>query len=100
MRALTRLTLILLGTTFVSFWASAQNAACFADWSSASAIVKSQGLVTLEHLTKLGPSKLGGEIVRSSLCDSPSGFVYKLIVRNSSGQLKNITVDARHPFGQ
>ena len=100
MRALIRLTLILLGTTFAPFWANAQNGACFADWSSASIIVKAEGLMTVEQLTKLGPSKFGGDVVRSTLCENKSGFVYKLIVRDSSGQMKNITVDAKHPFPQ
>lgn len=61
-------------------------------------MVKAEGLVTIDQLTKLAPAKLGGEIVRSSLCESKAGFVYKLVVRTVGGQMKSIEVDAKHPF--
>jgi uncharacterized membrane protein YkoI len=91
-----RLLTILLGL----IWASAASAAdaCFSDWSAASIMVKTEGLVTLDQLTKLAPAKLGGEIVRSSLCEARTGFVYKLVVRTKDGQMRSISVDAKHPF--
>jgi hypothetical protein len=98
MRRLLRLTLIVLGTTSASLWAFAQNGACFADWSQASIIVKTEGLVTVDQLTKSGSTTLGGQIVRSTLCEGPSGYVYKLVIRDADGQLKNVTVDAKRPF--
>lgn len=90
--------LILLGTTWASFGAVAQADACFSDWSAASIIVKAESLVTVEQLTKLAPAKLGGDVVRSALCETKSGFVYKLVIRDKTGQLKSHVVDAKHPF--
>ena len=94
----TRAIFLLLGLTRASFAAFAANDACFSDWSAASILVKAEGLVTIEQLTKLAPSKLGGEIVRSTLCETKTGFVYKLVVRDKSGIVKSLIVDAKHPF--
>ena len=71
---------------------------CFADWSAASIIVKAESLVPVDELAKLAPAKLGGDVVRSALCETKTGFVYKLVVRDKSGVVKSVTVDARHPF--
>ncbi len=76
----------------------AQSSTCFTDWSAAAAVVKSEELVTLDQLTKLAPVKFGGEIVRSALCESEKGHVYRLTIRDSDGRLKSIVVDAKHPF--
>jgi uncharacterized membrane protein YkoI len=93
-----RITSLLLGLTWASFTANAANDACFSDWSAASILVKAESLVPIEQLTKMAPSKLGGEIIRSTLCESKSGFVYKLVVRTAAGQMKAVEVDAKHPF--
>jgi hypothetical protein len=78
--------------------AVAQSGPCFADWAAASSVVKSQGLVTVEQLTRLAQSKVGGEIVRTQLCEDSSGYVYKLVVKEQGGQIKNVIVDAKRPF--
>lgn len=93
-----RTLLILLATASALNVSWAQSSVCFADWSAASAVVKSQGLMTLDQLTKLAPTKLGGEIVRSTLCEGEKGHVYRLIIRDRAGQLKTVVVDAKHPF--
>ena len=93
-----RSTLLLLGLTWASFTACAANDACFSDWSAASILVKAESLVPIEHLTKMAPAKLGGEIIRSTLCESKSGFIYKLVIRTAGGQMKAVEVDAKHPF--
>jgi uncharacterized membrane protein YkoI len=90
--------LLFLGTTLAPFGATAQNGACFSDWSAASVIVRNESLVTVEQLTKLAPTKLGGEIVRTTLCEGTGGYIYKVVVRNSAGHVKNVVLDARHPF--
>jgi uncharacterized membrane protein YkoI len=71
---------------------------CFSDWSAASAVVRHEGLITIEQLVALAPSKLGGEIVRTTLCQERQGFVYRLVVRQPSGQLHRVTIDAKKPF--
>ncbi|MEQ1697885.1 MAG: hypothetical protein ABL901_18790 [Hyphomicrobiaceae bacterium] len=95
-----RFSLFLLGLTWASFAALAANDACFSDWSAASILVKAESLVPIEQLTKMAPSKLGGEIIRSTLCESKTGFIYKLVVRTANGQMKAMEVDAKHPFGK
>ncbi len=97
------LPVMLATTTLAPAAAFAQAGACFSDWSTAGAVVKSHALVPVDQLTKLAPSKLGGEIVRISLCeahDGAPGFVYRLILREAGGGLKTHTLDAKHPFSR
>ena len=98
MRTLKNLAFVLLAATLAPLAAFGQSEPCFADWSAAGAVVKSEGLVTVDQLTKLARSKLGGEVVRTTLCESKGGYVYKLVMREPSGQLNTITVDAKKPF--
>ena len=98
MHPLPTLSLMLLALTLAASQSLAQADACFSDWSAASVLIRTEGLVTIDHLTKLAPAKLGGEVVRSALCETKSGYVYKLIVRDKSGQLKTHVVDAKTPF--
>jgi hypothetical protein len=78
--------------------ASAEADACFADWSAATIVIKAESLVTVDQLTKLAPAKFGGDIVRTTLCEAKSGFIYKIVVKDRGGQLRLWTVDAKHPF--
>ena len=73
---------------------------CWNDWSDARAVVKREGLVTVEQLVKQAPVRLGGDIVRVALCESKSGFTYRLVVREPSGTIRQVILDARLPFGQ
>ena len=98
MRKLKNLVIILLAATLVPLAAFGQSEPCFADWSAAGAVVKSEGLVTVDQLTKLARAKLGGEVVRTTLCESKGGYVYKLVIRDASGQINTVTVDAKKPF--
>jgi uncharacterized membrane protein YkoI len=73
---------------------------CFPDWSLAAPIVKQRGLVTVEQLSKLARHELSAEIVKATLCEEKGGFVFRLVVRGTNGQLKSVTVDAKAPFGR
>ncbi len=73
---------------------------CYADWSVAAPIVRQEGLVTVESLTKRAKTKISGEIVRTTLCETGGEFVYRLVVREPSGRLATRTVNARAPFGR
>jgi uncharacterized membrane protein YkoI len=98
MLILIRLIVFALGFTVSPLGAAAQTGTCLTDWTAAGAIVKSEGLVTVDQLTKLAPSKLGGDIVRISLCEAKTGYVYKLVIKDAGGQIKNMVVDAKSPF--
>jgi uncharacterized membrane protein YkoI len=80
--------------------AVAQTGDCLTDWAAASVIVKAHDLASFADVTRMAASKLGGDIVRSALCETPTGHVYRLIIRDARGQLTTVTVDAAHPFSR
>lgn len=71
---------------------------CFANWSEAAQVVKKERLVNVEQLNRFAQARLGGRIVRSTLCAIGQRFLYRLIVRPATGPLKSVAVDARHPM--
>ncbi len=79
---------------------SASAGACYADWSEAAPIVLKEKLTTVETLAVLAKARIPGAIVKTTLCEESEGFVYRLLIRDSSGKLSNRTVDARAPFAR
>ena len=74
---------------------------CFTSWSDAAPVVKRESLAAVERVSALArPSLSGAEIVRTTLCEEQGRYVYHLVVRESKGQLRTVSVDARSPFGQ
>ena len=73
---------------------------CYADWSEAAPIVVKEKLTTVEALAVLAKVRIPGAIVKTTLCEESEGFVYRLLIRDSSGRLTNRTVDARAPFAR
>jgi len=89
---------------FVLAFATASSAvradACLSDWGAASQIVRAQGLRTVEQLARSSEQQLKGEIVRATLCQEAGAYVYRLVVRDRSGQLKAVVLDAvNHALG-
>ena len=73
---------------------------CMSDWGAASQIVRDQGLRTVEQLTRSSQQQLKGEIVRATLCREGDAYVYRLVVRDRSGQLRPVVLDAaNHALG-
>ena len=70
---------------------------CFANWSEAAQVVKKEQLVDVEQLNRFAQARLGGKIVRSTLCAIGQRFLYRVVVRPAQGQLKSIDIDAREP---
>ena len=70
---------------------------CYADWGQAGVVVRTQKLVTVQQLSQPGVAAVKGDIVKSTLCKDGDDYVYKLVVRDSGGQLKTVVVDARNP---
>lgn len=89
---------VVLSATSGSELARAQSVQCMADWSEARAVVAAERLTPVEQVVKQAPSKLGGDVVRLVLCRSKDGFTYRLVVRDPSGNMRLVTVDARQPF--
>jgi uncharacterized membrane protein YkoI len=73
---------------------------CITDWSIAAPIVHAQGLTTVEALSRIAAAELPGVIVKTTLCESNGGFVYRIVVRDKHGKLMSRTVDARTPFAR
>ena len=78
--------------------AEAQPAKCFKSWSEAAQVVKQERLVAVEQLSRFSEARLGGTIVKSTLCEIGRRFLYRLIVRPALGPLRSVAIDARQPF--
>jgi hypothetical protein len=77
---------------------AAEDVTCYRDWSTASEIVRTEGLVTVDRLVAEAPERLGGDIVRTILCRAERGYFYRLVIRDQAGQLRGVIVDAKRPF--
>lgn len=87
--------LILGAATFLLISTPSQSAeSCVSDWGAAGAIVRQQGLQTIEQLKNTGPNGIPGQIVQATLCQSGAAYVYRLVVRDPRGALKNVVVQA------
>lgn len=93
--------LVLLWTSFAASPARPAEERCVEDWSVAAPIVKAEKLATVEELIhKAGQHLRGAVILKTLLCEgSDDRWLYRLVVRERSGQLRALTVDARRPFG-
>ena len=70
---------------------------CLNDWAAASQIVKSENLLTVEQLPSVAADQIQGQIVKTQLCRENGGYVYRLVVRDPKGQMKQVVIDARSP---
>lgn len=67
---------------------------CVSDWGAAGTIVREQGLRTVEQVAREGRNGVAGKIVQATLCQAGARYVYRLVVRDPSGLLKNVVVEA------
>ncbi|MEZ5900706.1 MAG: hypothetical protein R3D51_14575 [Hyphomicrobiaceae bacterium] len=68
---------------------------CLSDWGAAGSIVREHGLRTVEQLAEDKKDRGVGRIVQVKLCLAGVRYVYRLVVRDPSGSLKNMEVDAK-----
>lgn len=80
----------------VSMWSAPVNAEtnCFGDWSDAAPVVNREGLKSTRDVQEMARERVGGDVVRITLCRADEGFVYKLVVRGWDGRISNLTVAA------
>ncbi len=72
---------------------------CYADWAKASSVVKEQGLASVEQMTERSRGRIKGAIVKTQLCEAEGGgWYYRVVVREPTGQLRSLNVDAADPF--
>jgi hypothetical protein len=95
---------IILATLLaVAAWAPMTTRAasgCFESWSEAAPIVRKEGLATVTSLWQAAQSRISGDIVKTTLCQEGSSYVYRLVIRAPNGRLSNEKVDARLPFSR
>jgi uncharacterized membrane protein YkoI len=65
------------------------------EWSQAGPIIAQNSLVSANVIYQMVQKRTGGKIVSQALCDVGGRFVYKLVVLGPTGEVINVTVDAR-----
>jgi uncharacterized membrane protein YkoI len=70
------------------------QAACV-PWKSAGAIIAQNSLIPGNVIYQMVQSKTGGKVISATLCESGGKFVYKIVVLGKTGQVTNLSVDAR-----
>ena len=71
---------------------------CYADWSAAVPIVQAELLTSVRDLHVQARAHRLGDLVRVTLCVEQGRYVYRLLVRDPSGHIAAVIVDARKPF--
>lgn len=90
--------LVLLGALVSAAPALADEKQCFKSWSDAAAVVKQERLVAVEQLSRQADVRLGGSIVKATLCSAGQRYFYRLVVRAPGGLMRFISLDAHKPF--
>ncbi|MET0841498.1 MAG: hypothetical protein ABWX95_05120, partial [Methyloceanibacter sp.] len=65
------------------------------EWSRAGPIIAQNGLVPADVVFQNVQRRAGGKIVSQALCNLGGQFVYRLVVLGPTGEVTNVTVDAR-----
>jgi uncharacterized membrane protein YkoI len=65
------------------------------EWSKAGPIIAQNGLVPANVIYQKVLKRSGGQIVSQALCNLGGQFVYRLVVLSQTGEVTNVTVDAR-----
>ena len=71
---------------------------CIESWSDAAPIVRSEALVAVRDVHEQVRQRRIGDLVKATLCQEGGRYVYRLVVRETSGRITPLTVDARKPF--
>ncbi len=80
------------------FKIAAETETCLSDWAVARDVVRRENLVTVEQLAQSPQAKINGQIVKATLCLEANGYIYRLVVRDSGGRLRALTIDAQSPI--
>jgi hypothetical protein len=68
---------------------------CLSDWGMAGQIVRRENLITVEEVSRSLAADGLGELVKTTLCRSPEGYFYRLVIRMPTGQLKTTVMTAK-----
>lgn len=65
------------------------------EWSQAGPVIAQNSLVSANVIYQMVQKRTGGKVVSQALCNLGGRFVYKLVVLGPTGEVINVTVDAR-----
>jgi hypothetical protein len=68
---------------------------CLTDWGMAGQIVRRENLITVEDVSKSLAADGIGELVKTTHCRSPEGYVYRLVIRVPTGQLRTSVITSK-----
>ena len=71
---------------------------CYSDWSLAAPVVKKESLASVEELGRLARIHVPGELLKATLCLDKGHFIYRVVVREPNGTVRNLSIDAKKPF--
>jgi uncharacterized membrane protein YkoI len=75
--------------------ASQAGGAGCVEWKNAGPIIAQNGLMPAATVYQIVQQRIGGKVVSQALCNAGGNFVYKLVVLGPTGQVTNVTVDAK-----
>ncbi|MBC8014033.1 MAG: hypothetical protein H7X74_08160 [Methyloceanibacter sp.] len=65
------------------------------EWSKAGPIIAQNSLLSANVIYQMVQKRTGGKVVNQALCNAGGRFIYKLVVLGPTGEVSNLTVDAR-----
>jgi hypothetical protein len=75
-----------------------QSVRCFDDWSDAAPIVLRENLLPARDIHSWARKRLKGKVIRMTLCQDGDRYIYRILVREPKGRIRNRIVDARGPL--
>lgn len=93
-RALKPIAIAILGAAVFGAAAETAEPGCV-EWSNAGPIIAQNGLVSANVVYQMVQKRIGGKIVNQALCNLGGHFIYKLVVLGPTGEVSNVTVDAK-----
>jgi hypothetical protein len=75
-----------------------QSVRCFDDWSDAAPIVQREKLLPAREIHTWARKRLKGNVVRVTLCQDGERYIYRVLLREPKGRMRNRTVEARGPL--
>jgi uncharacterized membrane protein YkoI len=71
---------------------------CYDDWSDAAPIVLRENLIPTRDLQSWVRKRLKGKVIRVTLCQDGERYVYRVLVREPKGRIRNRMIEARGPL--
>jgi len=75
-----------------------QSVRCFDDWSDAAPIVLRENLLPARDIHSWARKRLKGKVIRMTLCQDGDRYIYRILVREPKGRIRNRIIEARGPL--